>query len=1413
MLVAILCTLFAGQAWGQIIGTTPLSSVSDGDLVVWGTSPTNLAYLCESNWVKCTTNSSQWIIFTVETTDGGFYLKTGDGKYVYSSASKKVEFSNSNKTVLTIASATSGGKLHENIVYGGASVGYYSYNNTGIRPYTSNFYTPDAHLYLVSFSVTYAANGGTGTMTDSNSPYAAGATVTLLNNAFTAPAGNTFNGWVVTDASDNAVTVSNNQFTMPASDVTVTAQWADAGGTTTYSVTYNANGATSGSVPTDDNSYETGDEVTVKDNTGSLAKTGNAFSGWNTQADGLGTDRAAGSTFNITANTTLYAKWTPYTITEQSNNESYGTVSLEGNVITGHPADGYRYASPAYTVDPANSATVEQNGNEFTVTPTANTTVTINFEAIPTHTAHFSVNGTIDNNNDCTVAEGAAITFPSNPAAISGKSFVGWVTAAIDGTTNSEPSFVTSPKMGNSDVTYYAVFADVTKDGDDTYEKLSSNSFDTNAKYVIGATQASNDDTMWYLSSYSDVDVNVSWGVMTSTPSSVTPIEFTLSGSASSLVAKDGSGNYLEGLTTGKFKMSSTSVSVALDNEGKIKNSSSGSYYLRHNYNSGNGGLRWYSSNTGTLAYFYKVIPGVSYSNYCTSVVITYSVTYDGNGATSGDVPTDATAYSSGATVTVLGNTGNLAKTGYTFGGWNTQDDGQGTNYAANETFSITANTTLYAKWTAKTITGLSCTGTPDKTTYSAGESFDPTGLTVTATYNDASQEDVTASVTWTPNPLTAGTTSVTGTYMEQTVNVSGLTVTAAAGSADNPYTVAQAIENTPSTGTSSDVYIHGYVSAFYGSNDDILDDSYHRYYISDDGTTENQLLVFNGKGLNNEAFSDDGDLRIGDEVVICGGLTTYNKTKEVAADNYIVSRKTIPGISWSAASYEATIGGANSFPTLTNANSVTVTYSSTNTAAATIASDGTITLVADGVTTIKATFAGNDDYLAQEVTYTLTVVDPSAPVDICELISISPTTLTVGDLDDFTLTATFVDGVVENTDYEISWQSSDESILEVAGTTYEAKAAGVVTVTVRVEVLDETVYNNVQKEFTVTVQAPAEYVALVGVTPSGTAYALKNIATGNKLTGEEVDVVNGKVINKKEDAISWVVTENETTATIQDKDGKYLAKGSGNTDLIVSTTASTTWTIDVSNKSWTNTTGSTQRSFIYSTQYNYFGNYATSNASTTNVNGEYSSMPTAYTFADGYTRTVTAGSYGTICLPYDVAAEDFSGVKFYSISGKKMDGTTLEYVTLQEEDELVAGAAYIFKANEEATKLVAAYSGTAESEPIGADVSSTGLTGTYSKQYIPVGKYVLKNGTIYYVDQANYVYSGANKAYIDLTDVPEVGASAVKGICLFGEDFETGIMSVDGSQEFNETYNLAGQRIQKAQRGVNIVNGKKVLY
>jgi uncharacterized repeat protein (TIGR02543 family) len=131
---------------------------------------------------------------------------------------------------------------------------------------------------------------------------------------------------------------------------------------TAYTVTYNGNGNTGGSVPVDGNSYAPGAGVTVLGNLNSLTRTDYAFSKWNTAADGSGTDYNPGDTFNIAANTTLYAKWqvvTPNVVTFvawDTVNEC-GKTGDAANITVRGVADGVEYTlvAPAVTeVDATN---------------------------------------------------------------------------------------------------------------------------------------------------------------------------------------------------------------------------------------------------------------------------------------------------------------------------------------------------------------------------------------------------------------------------------------------------------------------------------------------------------------------------------------------------------------------------------------------------------------------------------------------------------------------------------------------------------------------------------------------------------------------------------------------------------------------------------------------------------------------------------------------------------------------------------------------------------------------------------------------------------------------------------------------------------------------------------------------------
>ena len=177
-------------------------------------------------------------------------------------------------------------------------------------PVTANI-TLDAD-WTPLYTVTYDANGGSGTMTDANE-YAAGDEVTLKQNEFTYT-GMEFVAWEVKETvSENAVAVNNGKFTMPAAAVTVKATW-EVFVPGNY-VVYNGSDNDGGAVPVDADKHEENAEVTVLGNTGSLTKTIGGepavFHGWNTNSDMIsGAHYEAGDKFAMPdEEVNLYAVW------------------------------------------------------------------------------------------------------------------------------------------------------------------------------------------------------------------------------------------------------------------------------------------------------------------------------------------------------------------------------------------------------------------------------------------------------------------------------------------------------------------------------------------------------------------------------------------------------------------------------------------------------------------------------------------------------------------------------------------------------------------------------------------------------------------------------------------------------------------------------------------------------------------------------------------------------------------------------------------------------------------------------------------------------------------------------------------------------------------------------------------------
>lgn len=125
------------------------------------------------------------------------------------------------------------------------------------------------------------------------------------------------------------------------------------------------------------------------------------------------------------------------------------------------------------------------------------------------------------------------------------------------------------------------------------------------------------------------------------------------------------------------------------------------------------------------------------------------------------------------------------------------------------------------------------------------------------------------------------------------------------------------------------------------------------------------------------------------------GGWEIKNIT--VAAGEII--EKAEAELSYPVANFTATIGEENEFPVLQNPNKLSpIEYSSTHADVATIDENGAITLLKDGQTTIKASFAGNDDFKEGSASYILVVKEKEVEgTDKYELVT-DVSTLKAGD-------------------------------------------------------------------------------------------------------------------------------------------------------------------------------------------------------------------------------------------------------------------------------------------------------------------------------------------------------------------------------------------------------------------------------
>ena len=222
------------------------------------------------------------------------------------------------QSVSVIVAANSGGLVKSGYNFigwattSGASTPTFAVTGLNVNPPSFNMPASNVTLYAVwqqisTCTVTYNGNGNTSGAVplDSSSPYLSGLIVTVLGNSGSlVKLGYRFLGWNTNSSATTAQYVVGNTFTIN-SNTTLYAVWKQI-----FTLTYNGNGNTGGSVPPDSNSpYDTGATVTVLGNLGNLVKTNYTFLGWSTSNSATVAQYTQGSTFTINSNTMLYAVW------------------------------------------------------------------------------------------------------------------------------------------------------------------------------------------------------------------------------------------------------------------------------------------------------------------------------------------------------------------------------------------------------------------------------------------------------------------------------------------------------------------------------------------------------------------------------------------------------------------------------------------------------------------------------------------------------------------------------------------------------------------------------------------------------------------------------------------------------------------------------------------------------------------------------------------------------------------------------------------------------------------------------------------------------------------------------------------------------------------------------------------------
>ena len=445
-------------------------------------------------------------------------------------------------------------------------------------------------------------------------------------------------------------------------------------------------------------------------------------------------------------------------------------------------------------------------------------------------------------------------------------------------------------------------------------------------------------------------------------------------------------------------------------------------------------------------------------------------------------------------------------------------------------------------------------------------------------------------------------------------------------------------------------------------------------------------------------------------------------------------------------------LGDEFTAPTATltpNIEGATIKYSSNNSAVANVdETTGAVTIVGAGTTVITADFAGDDTYAASKASYTINVI---------KVIT------SIADLKKQELDKTEKSFTLKLTDAVVSYVYEDRAYLEdaSAGILVFLKGAQTLTAGQKFNGLVDVVAKTWYALPEITSWAPTASMTTETVTelPLQVVTVEELINNYEKYEGRRVKVL-GATVSKAFSNKNGKITQNGSSITLRAGDNN----------------------IETTLKDIVNVIGFPS---VYETEETRTIQLAI---------WEQSAIEVIKT----ETLTTSAKGYATYSADYAVNYSEL-GLTAYTLTVDESKKT----VTAKEFTGVVpAGGAVLVKGTATSTAYTLTPATTEGDTNFATDLK-TGATTADGTQY----GFTSKSGTPAFAQVVSGQEIPAKKGYIVLN-----GASAAKYSICFGDE-ATGIQTIEAASAANAAmYNLAGQRVDKAYKGIVIVNGKKYL-